>query len=113
MIDKKVKKGFSTEFSSSYMIEEIAFNLTENDIERIKKCTKFLKENTFASHIRIDIEGDIIFLDDEGDEVEDWRTIVRELIVFSESIYIYSESKYDSGDYFESEEISITELLNN
>lgn len=102
----KVNKSFASDNSSSYDVTTIGYEFTDIDKARIKKCQKLIKNNPFISQMRIDIDGDVKFYDDEGEEVH-WRTNIIQLIVFSNSIYIYTEHKHNSGDYFESEEINL------
>lgn len=102
----KVNKGFASDSSNSYDITTIGYKFTDIDKARIKKCQKLIKNNPFISQMRIDIDGDVKFYDDDR-EVSDWRTGIIQLIVFSNSLYIYTEHKHDSGDYFESEEINL------
>jgi hypothetical protein len=72
-----------------------------------------LKENNFISHLRIDIKGSITYLDDEDTNIEDgnWRVDVEQFIVYTSGVYYYAQNKWDSGDYIESEEININEIL--
>jgi len=107
---KKVLKGYSTENGSSYDVESIGINFTDKDKFRIISCQNFIKNNSFISNMKIDIDGDVKFFDDNDEEAE-WRTIIIQLIVFSNSVYIYTEHKNDSSDYFESEELSIEDIL--
>ena len=50
-------------------------------------------------------------LNDEDEPEEDWRDNGGELIIYQESIYFYSQSKWDSSDQIESECISFDEII--
>ena len=107
---KKVLKGYSTENGCSYHVHSIGINFTDVDKGRITVCQELIKQNPFISNMRVDIDGDVKFFDDEDEETE-WRTNIIQLIVYSNSIYIYTEHKNDSSDYFESVELSIEDVV--
>jgi hypothetical protein len=112
-----MKKGIafrSSDYSASSEVEKIEIGFSDIDKENIKKSIEILKENGFISHLRIDIKGSITYLDDEDVIIEDgnWRVDVEQFIVYTSGVYYYAQNKWDSGDYIESEEININEILN-
>jgi hypothetical protein len=112
-----MKKGIafrSSDYSASSEVEKIEIGFSDIDKENIKKSIEILKENSFISHLRIDIKGSITYLDDEDTKIEDgnWRVDVEQFIVYTSGVYYYAQNKWDSGDYIESEEININEILN-
>ena len=111
-----MKKGIafrSSDYSASSEVEKIEIKFSDIDKENIKKSVEILKENNFISHLRIDIKGSITYLDDEDTNIEDgnWRVDVEQFIVYTSGVYYYAQNKWDSGDYIESEEININEIL--
>lgn len=111
-----MKKGIafrSSDYSASSEVEKIEIKFSDIDKENIKKSIEILKENNFISHLRIDIKGSITYLDDEDTNIEDgnWRVDVEQFIVYTSGVYYYAQNKWDSGDYIESEEININEIL--
>lgn len=111
-----MKKGIafrSSDYSASSEVEKIEVEFSDIDKENIKKSVEILKENNFISHLRIDIKGSITYLDDEDTNIEDgnWRVDVEQFIVYTSGVYYYAQNKWDSGDYIESEEININEIL--
>ena len=103
----------SSDYSASSEVEKIEIEFSDIDKENIKKSVEILKENNFISHLRIDIKGSITYLDDEDTNIEDgnWRVDVEQFIVYTSGVYYYAQNKWDSGDYIESEEININEIL--
>jgi hypothetical protein len=119
-----MKKGIafrSSDYSASSEVEKIEIGFSDIDKENIKKSIEILKENNFISHLRIDIKGSITYFndedvkyysDDEDENVGCWRVDVEQFIVYTSGVYYYAQNKWDSGDYIESEEININEILN-
>ena len=102
--------AFRTEDSASYNIEKIDIILSKQDIENIQKAQTILKDNKFISNVRIDVLGLVIHLDYEDSKNDDWRVDVEQFIVYSNCFYYYAQSKWDSGDYLESEELSLEDF---
>jgi hypothetical protein len=81
-------------------------NLTQEDIDKIKKCKKFIEDNPEISNIRLyakDVTG--LDYDEETKEYIEtgWRSDVHYYTVFSDAVYFYAQNKYDSGDYIETD----------
>ena len=109
VIEKQIA-FFSQDFSDAMSIETLKINVTPTDVENIKKAMDFVKKNDFVSSIHIDLNGHVEYLDDDGDEVEDWRVDVERFVVYSNSVYYYAQNKWHSGDQIESEAIKCDEL---
>ncbi len=103
----KTSIAFRTEYSSSYEIENIDIALSDQDKENIVKAQAIIKKNKFISNIRINVLGSVIYLSKKNQEVEDWRVDVEQFIVYSNTFYYYAQNKWDSGDYIESEELTL------
>ena len=111
---------YSLDHSESYDICHLKIELSEIDKENIKKSVEILKENKFISHLRIDVNSRVTYLDiDKNNYYSDvpeedmfkWRLDVEQFIVYTNSVFYYAQNKWDNGDYFESTEISINEIL--
>ena len=114
--------AFRTEYSGSYEVENLDINLTKQDIINIKKAQEIVKANNFISNIRIDVLGSVVYLDEDGndiylkdeeeeeEEVGKWRVDVEQFIVYNNTFYYYAQSKYDSGDYIESDELYLEDF---
>jgi hypothetical protein len=109
VIEKKVNFR-SADFSSSTNIETLKFTFTPTDIVNLKTAMELVKSNRFIASINVSIDGVVDYLDDEGNDEDDWRIDVDHFIVYNGSIYYYAQNKYDSGDQIESEEITSIEL---
>jgi hypothetical protein len=103
--------AFRSENSSSYEIQFLQIELSEKDKESILKAQKIVKENSFISSIRVSINSDIEYLNDEKKEIldSDFRVDTEFFIVYSNSFYYYAQNKWQSCDYFESSEMEIEE----
>jgi len=102
---------FSQDYSDAMSIETLKINITPTDIGNIRSAMAILKANPFMVSIHIDLNGHVEYLDDEGNEVEDWRTDVERFVVYSDSAYYYAQNKWHSGDQIESEAIELDELV--
>jgi len=109
VIEKQIA-FFSQDFSDAMSIETLKINVTPTDVANIKKAMEFVKKNSFITSINIDLNGHVEYLDDDGDEVEDWRVDVERFVVYSDSVYYYAQNKWHSGDQIESEGIECDEL---
>lgn len=108
-----IEKGiafFSQDYSDAMTIETLKINVTPTDVENIKKAMEFVKNNSFVTSINVDLNGFAEYLNDEGDEVEEWRVDVERFVVYSDSVYYYAQNKWHSGDQIESEAINCEEL---
>ncbi len=89
-----------------WQVEQVEIGLSVNDKENIAKAQGIIKENyDFISSVRIEFQGtQVTYYDAIGDRIDDTpRVSVEQFIVYSNSVYYYAESKYDSGDYMEAE----------
>ena len=108
-----IEKGiafFSQDYSDAMTIETLKINVTPTDVENIKKAMEFVKNNSFVISINVDLNGFAEYLNDEGDEVEEWRVDVERFVVYSDSVYYYAQNKWHSGDQIESEAIDCDDL---
>jgi hypothetical protein len=108
-----IEKGiafFSQDYSDAMQIETLKINVTPTDVENIKKAMEFVKNNDFISSIHIDLNGHVEYLNDEGEEFDEWRVDVERFVVYSDSVYYYAQNKWHSGDQIESEAIYRDEL---
>ena len=98
----------STEESDNYLIDRVLIELSESDIESIKKANEFIRTTEGVNYVALDFKGDFTLKEDNGEEYEDWNTDIQYLKVFSDSyIYFYAQCKYHAGDQIESEGFSI------
>lgn len=102
--------AFRVEHSASYNIDKLDISLSKQDIKNIQKAQTILRNNKFISNVRINVNGEVIYLDDENNQDEEWRVDVEQFIVYTGSFYYYAQSKWDSGDYLESEELLLTDF---
>ena len=109
VIEKQVA-FYSKDYSDAMVIETLKIHVTPTDVANIKKAMEFVKENSFITSINIDLNGHVEYLDDDGDEVEDWVVDVERFVVYSDSVYYYAQNKWHSGDQIESEGIECDEL---
>ena len=109
VIEKQIA-FFSQDFSDAMTIETLKIHVTPTDVDNIKKAMEFVKKNSFISSIHIDLNGHVEYLDDDNNEVEDWRVDVERFVVYSDSVYYYAQNKWHSGDQIESESIECDDL---
>ena len=102
---------FSTDYSDAMQIETLKIHITPTDIGNIRSAMGFIKANPFIVSINIDLNGYVEYLDDDGNEVGDWRIDVERFVVYSDSVYYYAQNKWHSGDQIESESIDLDELV--
>lgn len=108
-----IEKGIafrSEDYSDSGNIEVMKFTLTPTDIANLKTAMELIKTNRFIASINVSLDGVVDYLDDEGNDVDDWRIDVDHFIVYDNSIYYYAQNKWNSGDQIESEVITSIEL---
>lgn len=89
-----------------WQVEQVEIGLSVNDKENIAKAQEFIKQNyDFISSVRIEFQGtQVTYYDAIGDMIDDMpRVGTEQFILYSNSVYYYAESKYDSGDYMEAE----------
>ena len=87
-----------------WQVEQVEIGLSVNDKENIAKAQEIIKQNyDFISSVRIEFQGtQVTYYDAIGDRIDDMpRVGTEQFIVYSNSVYYYAESKYDSGDYME------------
>jgi predicted ester cyclase len=108
-----IEKGiafFSQEYSDAMQIETLKINVTPTDVENIKKAMDFVKNNSFVASVNVDLNGFAEYLNDDNNEVEEWRVDVERFVVYSDSVYYYAQNKWHSGDQIESEAIDCDDL---
>ena len=89
-----------------WQVEQVEIGLSVNDKENIAKAQEIIKQNyDFISSVRIEFQGtQVTYYDAIGDRIDDMPMVgTEQFIVYSNSVYYYAESKYDSGDYMEAE----------
>ncbi len=101
---------FSTDYSDAMQIETLKIQITPTDVENIQKAMLILKDNKFISSINVESNGYTEYLDDDGNEVENWRVDVERFVVYDGTVYYYAQNKWHSGDQIESEGIEASEL---
>lgn len=109
VIEKEIA-FFAQDYSDAMQIETLKINVTPTDVENIKKAMDLVKNDSNISSIHIDLNGYVEYLDDEGEEYEDWRADVERFVVYSDSVYYYAQNKWHSGDQIESDAIYRDEL---
>lgn len=102
--------AFRTDYSASLDITKLDINPTEQDLTNIKKAQEIIRDNKFISSIRIDVLGNVLYLDDEENEQNEWRVDVEQFIVYSNAFYYYAQSKWDASDYIESDELYLEDF---
>ena len=90
VIEKEIA-FFSQDYSDAMQIETLKINVTPTDVENIKKAMDLVKNDSNISSIHIDLNGHVEYLDDEGEEYEDWRADVERFVVYSDSVYYYAQ----------------------
>lgn len=108
-----IEKGiafFSKDYSDAMTIETLKINVTPTDVENIKKAMEFVKNNSFVTSVNVDLNGFAEYLNDDNNEVEEWRVDVERFVVYSDSVYYYAQNKWHSGDQIESEAIDCDDL---
>ena len=108
-----IEKGiafFSQEYTDAMQIETLKINVTPTDVENIKKAMDFVKNNSFVASVNVDLNGFAEYLNDDNNEVEEWRVDVERFVVYSDSVYYYAQNKWHSGDQIESEAIDCDDL---
>lgn len=102
---------FSNEESSASIIDNIKIVLTAEDKTNIIKAVELINDNKFIEQIRVSVNGEVTFFDDEDNKVNDiWKTDVIQFIVFSDIFVLYAQNKWHSGDQIESDSFSIDVL---
>lgn len=102
---------FSIDESQATLIEEIKIDLSDEDKTNILKAVEISKANKFIEQIRVTITSDVVFLNDEKNDITDfWKTDVIQFIVYLDTFYLYAQNKWHNGDQIESEGFPITIL---
>jgi hypothetical protein len=101
---------FSQDYSDAMGVETLKISITPTDIENIKKSMEILRANKFMSSIHVPLEGYVEYLNDEGEEFDEWRVDVERFVVYIDCVYYYAKNKWSSGDQIESEAIEADEL---
>ena len=109
VIEKQVA-FYSTDYSDALIIETLKIHITPTDVENIKKAMEVVKNNKFILSINVELNGHVEYLDDENDEVENWKTDVEKFIVYDDTFYCYAQNKWHSGDQIESDGITLADL---
>lgn len=104
----KLEVGFTTEYFPEN-IEAIVLELTEEDIEKILKHKKYLEEN--PDLFKVVGDACATYMADDEEE-SNFRYDGAELFIFKRAVYVYAQSKYDSGTQIESESLSIETIVN-
>lgn len=102
--------AWRTPDGSSYDVEQISFEINPEDIIRIKKALTFAKENPFVSCVDVLIKTNVIYLDENGEETEEFRVDTDYFRVSDIGINYRAQNKWDSSDVIESDYIAMEEL---
>lgn len=98
-----LKVAFSTE---NFDIERIKINLSDTDKVNLLAANKLMKENKFIENIRINVGGEVEFIDDEKNVV-DYEADVMQFIVYEDDFVFYAQHKMNAGNQIESEFVTI------
>ncbi len=101
--------AFRSEDNGSYYVENVKLIISPADIRNIKKAMKFCRQNKFIFSVKVDFDN-IDFLDDDDEITYEWRSDGNALIVYENTVYFYSQSQFNAGDQFETEEITLKDL---
>lgn len=108
---KKEIAFFSNSYSDAMSIDQVQIKLSDVDIENIKRASKLVKDNKFITSIKIEVDGEVDYLDENDDPADvDWRVDVQNFMVYDDTFYYYAQNKWDSGDQIESGAFEINEL---
>jgi hypothetical protein len=108
----QIEISWRTENSASYEVEKLNIEPSELDIKNIQKAMELVKENPFINSIRVSAQCVIEYLNDEENEVDDWRVDVEQWIVYSDSFLFYCQNKWDSSDQMESDYMNLEQFKN-
>ena len=116
---RKIVECVAQEDSEAKDIKHFKIDFSDIDKANIKRAFEILNEDRFISNLRIDVDGDVIYIDSDGnryysgddDDKFKWIADTELFIVYKDSIYYYAQSKWDILDYIESEEININEII--
>lgn len=101
----------SKPFGSVLDIEKVRVSFNPDDIANIKKASTFIKENKFINHIQIDVTSDVVFLDEDDNDITDtWEHEPIKFNVYDDVIYLYAQHEDDSADQIESDLFEIIML---
>lgn len=102
---------FSNEDSQATLIDKIKIVLSDDDKANILKAVEISKANKFIEQIRVSVNGEVTFLDDENNDINGyWKTDVIQFIVYIDTFFLYAQNKWHSGDQIESNGFPITIL---
>lgn len=101
----------SQDVSDSFAIENIRIDLSDEDKANILKASELVKDNKFIENIRISVDSEVTFLNDEDEDITDnWKCDVMQFIVYNDSVFLYAQNKWHAGDQIESHSYSIDKL---
>lgn len=107
-----IEKGvafYAQSYTDAMQIETLRMEFTSKDVENIKKAVELVRSNDFISHIEINHDGDIQYLDD-GDIFDGWAADLPSIQVFNNVLYYSVQNRNDAGDEIQSEGIYLSEL---
>ena len=106
MKELTVEVGFTTDCMGE--VSSIKLQFSENVLESIAKHQAYVKDNSDV--FKVVINFDCWLLDDDGNEA-DFRIDGGELFIFGETLYYYTQSKYDASVQVESYSFQLTDIL--
>jgi len=101
-----VEVGFTTDCMGE--VSQIKLEFSNKDLALIRKHQSYLLQNPDIFKVVMFFDGEL--LDCEGEE-SDFRTDGGELFIFKETLYYFTQSKYDSAVQVESAEIPMEDIL--
>jgi hypothetical protein len=105
-----LEKAWESSDAEFLSIEKIRIRLCTKTRVKLMNAMRLCKHNDWWS-ISVRCDDPVEYLDDEGKEIEDWRTDVEYFIVFSGSIVFYAQHKHNSSCQIESEAFTIDKNL--
>ena len=107
MKELTVEVGFTTDCMGE--VSSIKLEFSDNVLESIRKYQAYVKDNSDVFKVVMDFDAEL--LDSDGNETEFFRTYGGELFIFQETLYYFTQSKYDASVQIESNEFQLTDIL--
>jgi len=104
---KKAIAFKTNEYSETPEVVKIEF--TPETLHRIATIQSLVKQYDLFS-AKIEVMDKFTLLDADGNESQEWFTREGTFIIYIDSFYFYAQSKWDSSDQIESEQITCEEI---
>jgi hypothetical protein len=108
-----IEKGIAfhaQSYTDAMQIEKLRIEFTSKDVKNIVKAVELVRSNDFISHIEINHDGDIQYLDDDENIFDGWAADLPTIQVFNNVLYYSVQNRNDAGDEIQSEGIYLNEL---